>query len=62
MHLNNLKSAWKQVKIRNAMRPLDPEEILSIIEGSKNTEKAKIKRVLLDMAMVIIITMIFQGG
>lgn len=62
MRLNNLKPAWKQLKILNAMQPMESEEILSIIEGSENVDKTKLKRILLDLAMFIAITIFFQGG
>jgi hypothetical protein len=44
------------------MQPMESEEILSIIEGSENVGKTKLKRVLLDLAMFIAITIFFQGG
>jgi hypothetical protein len=44
------------------MQPMESEEILSIIEGSENVDKTKLKRILLDLAMFIAITIFFQGG
>ncbi len=62
MQLNNLKSAWEQLKLANTMQHFGSEEILLIIEGSENANKTKTLRVLFNIAMFIFITMICQGG
>lgn len=62
MRLSNLKSAWEQLKVQNAMQSLDSGEILAIIGGSEQADKTKLKAVLLNLAMFIIITIFCQGG
>ena len=62
MPLNNLKPAWKQVKVLNAMQSIESEDILSIIEGAENNDKTKLQRVLVSLGMFIIITIFCQGG
>ena len=62
MRLNNLKAAWKQLKIINAMPSIESDEILSIIEQSGEMNKAKSPSLFFDLAMFILITFICQGG
>ena len=62
MQLNDLKPAWKQLKLLNAMRHIESKEILSIIENPENTNKTKLQRVLFNIVMFIIITVFCQGG
>lgn len=62
MHLNNLKTAWQQLKIINAMPSIESNEILSIIEESENVDNLKLQRLLFDLGMFIFITFICQGG
>lgn len=62
MHLNNLKPAWKQLKIINAIPSIESEEILSIIEQADGVNKAQSPSLLFDLAMFIFITFICQGG
>ena len=62
MHLNNLKTAWQQLKIMNAMPSIESNEILSIIEESENVDNLKLQRLLFDLSMFIFITFICQGG
>ena len=62
MHLNNLKTAWQQLKIMNAMPSIESNEILSIIEESESTNNLKLQRLFFDLAMFILITFICQGG
>ena len=62
MQLNDLKPAWKQLKLLNAMNHIESNEILSIIERRENTNKTKLQRVLLNIIMFIVITIFCQGG
>ncbi len=59
MHLNNLKYAWRQVKFRNAMPPLDSNDILAIIDAS---EKAQRQVFFLRLAVLLLITFSCQAG
>lgn len=62
MQLNDLKPAWKQLKLLNAMNHIESNEILSIIERRENMNKTKLQRVLLNIIMFIVITIFCQGG
>lgn len=62
MQLDNLKPAWKQLKILNAIELIESNEILSIIEKPENMNNFKLLRVLFGLAMFIFITIICQGG
>ncbi len=62
MHLNNLKPAWKQLKIRNAIQLIDSTEILSIIEQPENMHRIKLQTLLLRVVMLLFITFFCQGG
>lgn len=61
MHLNNLKLAWEQLKIMNALQLIESNEILSIIEKPENMN-IKLQRFLFGLVMFIFITIICQGG
>ena len=62
MHLNNLKLAWKQLKIMNALHLIESNEILSIIEKPENMNNIKLQRFLFGLIMLIFITFFCQGG
>ncbi len=62
MHLNNLKLAWKQLKIMNALQLIESNEILSIIEKPENMNNIKLQRFLFGLIMLIFITFFCQGG
>lgn len=62
MHLNNLRIAWKQLKMINAIQLIESNEILSIIEKPENMNNMKLQRFLFGLAMFIFITIICQGG
>ncbi|MEL6535562.1 MAG: hypothetical protein AAFQ98_09140 [Bacteroidota bacterium] len=61
MNLNDLRPAWRQYKLMNAMDPLDAGEILTLIDGVENGQETKMRRVVLALIMFITITFIFQG-
>jgi hypothetical protein len=62
MHLDNLKTAWKQLKIYNAIQPIGSNEILSIIEEPLNLNILKRQRILLGLVIFFLITIFCQGG
>ena len=62
MQLNDLKPAWKQLKLLNAMNQIESNEILSIIASRENTNKTKLQRVLLNIVIFIVITIFCQSG
>lgn len=62
MQLNNLESAWRQLKLLNTMDYIGPKEIHSIIEHSENMKAGKLQRVFLNMIMFIVLTIICQSG
>jgi hypothetical protein len=62
MHLNNLRIAWKQLKMINAIQLIESNEILSIIEKPENMNNMKLQRFLFGLAMFIFITIICQSG
>ena len=60
MQLSEFESAWKQLKLSNAMHQIESKEILSIIEMPEHVSKTKF--VLLNLVMFIMITIFCQGG
>lgn len=62
MQLSNFNSAWKQLKLLNAMQEIESEEILSIIEHSEKNNRSKLRTVALTLGVFIVITFFFQGG
>jgi hypothetical protein len=60
MQLNDLESAWKQLKLFNAMHHMESKEILSIIEMNERSNKTKL--VFLNLVLFIVITIFFQRG
>jgi hypothetical protein len=62
MELNNLKPAWKQLKLMNAIQQIDSNEILSIIEKPGSLNNIKLQRFLFGLVIFIFITIFCQGG
>jgi hypothetical protein len=60
MQLNDLESAWRQVKLLNAMHPIESKEILSIIEITDSANRTKL--LFLNLVLFMIITIFCQGG
>jgi hypothetical protein len=60
MQLNDFESAWKQLKLINAMHPIESKEILSIIEITDCANRTKL--VFLNLVLFMIITIFCQGG
>ena len=59
MQLNDLKSAWKQTKLMNGMHSSNAQDILALIDQPPTSRK---KRLLMDLVMFILLTIICQGG
>lgn len=62
MQLENLKEAWKQHKLSNALHYIDSSEVLSIIENQAPSGKSRPHAIFLHVVMVIVITICCQGG
>ncbi len=62
MLLNNLKTAWKQLKVINAIPLIESNEILSIIEEHENLNNNKIYRVLYRLVIFLFMAILCQGG
>jgi hypothetical protein len=62
MHLNNIKLAWKQLKVMNAIQIIESNEILSIIEKPENMNTIKLQRFVFGLVIFIFITIFCQGG
>lgn len=62
MRLNNLESAWKQMKLLNAMDDIDSNEVLAIIGQKKNLNAGKWQRLSLNVIMFVFLLIICQGG
>ena len=62
MHLDNLKTAWKQLKIINAIQLIETNEILSIIEEKENLNNIRKYRILFGLVIFFLITLFCQGG
>ncbi len=62
MPLNNLRSAWRQLKIMNGIQLIESNEILSIIEDSRSTNSTDLPKLLLRLAALILVTFICQAG
>ncbi len=62
MHLNNIKLAWKLLKVMNAIQIIESNEILSIIEKPENMNTIKLQRFVFGLVIFIFITIFCQGG
>lgn len=62
MHLDNLRTAWKQLKIMNSLQLIESNEILSIIEEPENLNIFKKQRIFVGLAILLLITLFCQGG
>ena len=61
MQLNNLNSAWQQLKVVSSMQQLDSNEILSIIEDSRQG-RTRLEKILFSVVVFTAITIFCQGG
>ncbi|OEK04866.1 hypothetical protein BFP71_15620 [Roseivirga misakiensis] len=62
MLLNDLKPAWKRLKVINSLQPIDSNDILAIIELPQQANKNKLQGLAINVAMFIIIAICCQGG
>lgn len=62
MQLNNLESAWRQLKLLNTMDHVESREILAIIESPDNMNRGKLQRLVFNMIMFVILTIFCQSG
>jgi len=62
MQLNDLKSAWEQIKLIHSLEPIVSSEVLNIIEQPQASGKSKVQSILVNVIMFIVITMICQSG
>ena len=62
MQLKDLKPAWQQQKLRNALQPIDQGDILLLIEGAAPQRGSALQRVLLQVIVFLCITLICQSG
>jgi hypothetical protein len=62
MQLDDLESAWKQLKLSNAMHSLDSNKILAIIEIAEHADRNRFQRVLINLMIGVVITIFCQQG
>ena len=62
MKLDNLKPAWRQYRLMNALQPIQEKEILSIIEHADPMVTTKSYRMIINMALFIALIIFCQGG
>lgn len=62
MELNNLESAWRQIKLLNTMDHIESSELLAIIENPNNANTGKLQRLVFNMIMFIVLTIVCQSG
>ena len=62
MPLNDLKPAWKQYKLQQALPDLETREILALIEHPEVKRKTWLTMNLLQLFLFTAITLICQGG
>ena len=62
MNLDNLKPAWRQFRLMNAMQPFDQEEVLAIIDRADRQAVGRLPRLLTNAIMVIVLIICCQAG
>lgn len=62
MNLDNLKPAWQQFRLLNAMESIDKNEILFIIEQAQDLGVSKTHPVLINFIMFAVFSICCQGG
>jgi hypothetical protein len=60
MQLNDLESAWKQLKVLNSMQHVESKEILLIIEMAERVNRTRLR--FINLAMFMMITIFCQAG
>ena len=62
MQLNDLKPAWRQMKLLHAMPLMEAEEILSIIERPEKVNNTGLQKAFFGLVMLVVTTLFCQGG
>lgn len=62
MQLKNLESAWRQLKLMNSMDHIESSELLAIIENPSNVNTGKLQRLVFNMIMFVVLTIVCQSG
>jgi len=62
MNLDNLKPAWRQFRLANALQPIDQEEILAILERADHDAIGRLPRLLTNTIVVIVLIICCQAG
>jgi hypothetical protein len=62
MNLNNLKPAWRQFRLFNAMQPIDQEEILLIIARAERQTTGRLPRFMINTIVFIVLIVCCQAG
>ena len=62
MNINNLKPAWRQLRVLNSMQSMDKEEILLIIARAEDRSMGKIHRGLINSILFTVVIICCQGG
>jgi hypothetical protein len=62
MNLNDLKPAWRQFRLFNALQPMDQEEILSIIAQAERQTTGRLPRFMTNTVVFMILIVCCQAG
>jgi hypothetical protein len=62
MNLDNLKPAWRQVRLSDSLHAVNQQEILAIIESAEAMTISKTNRLLTHSIMFAILILFCQGG
>ena len=62
MNLNDLKPAWQQLKLMNAMDPLEVNDVLLAIDQAETSKTHKVRQTVLAVIMFVTFTIILQSG
>ncbi len=62
MNLDSLKPAWQQLRVLNAMQPMDQEEIVLILGRADGMAISKTNRLLMYTIVFMVVLFCCQGG
>ena len=62
MQLKNFESAWKQLKLMNTLDQIESRELLAIIDNSENVNSGRLQRVVINMIVFVVLTIVCQSG
>jgi len=62
MNLENYRSTWRQLKVRNGLVPLAEKELLITISQLQDTRQSRLQRVLVNAILFLIMIVFIQGG